>query len=507
MVKRSSKMVPKTTRRANPSKFACGILGTLFLMLGTGGQGAAPQIRHFGSTNRDATMACIQRLYGKPAVWDRVWTNLLVQPCPATRQQLTEASSKLGIRLLDAQDFIFITPDKLFQPFGGPEAFYPGGPLQAWQTFRWGTIKIHFHLQKWREDQDLPPRASEFAKQILDRARMIPLGVSGGSQEGVAGTGIEDDDLNVAIWQGSLGPGADQSVIALINGLGRTTFSTARLVYGELRDGQYVMLWDSPLFNILHGNVYFKDVNGDGWKEIVIDSTNYGNQEYPMKVVFDHEGRETTRQRKCETTIAADANFGAEDGTCAIFGQDVEFSSTVNPPEEEAKNEPEKMYVTGWYEDGQNHVFELSNGVYVPGPPMPGPFPPPPLPQVPTAADEVKHNENGIKFMQQRNYSAAQLEFERASIITGDKNPLYANNMGFAFYKEQKYDLAVYWLQKTIVLDPTRAVAYLNLGDALAELNRNAEARQAYLKYLELAPDSKAAPDVKKKLDALPPSP
>jgi predicted negative regulator of RcsB-dependent stress response len=44
----------------------------------------------------------------------------------------------------------------------------------------------------------------------------------------------------------------------------------------------------------------------------------------------------------------------------------------------------------------------------------------------------------------------------------------------------------------------------MNLGDAHANLNHNTEAREAYKKYLELAPDSKAAPEVKKKLDALP---
>jgi len=48
------------------------------------------------------------------------------------------------------------------------------------------------------------------------------------------------------------------------------------------------------------------------------------------------------------------------------------------------------------------------------------------------------------------------------------------------------------------------AIAYLNLGDAYGKLNRNAEARGAYRRYLELAPDSKSAADVKKKLDALP---
>jgi len=40
-----------------------------------------------------------------------------------------------------------------------------------------------------------------------------------------------------------------------------------------------------------------------------------------------------------------------------------------------------------------------------------------------------------------------------------------------------------------------------------AKLNRSGEARQAYTKYLELAPDSKEAPDVKKRLAALPRSP
>ena len=34
-----------------------------------------------------------------------------------------------------------------------------------------------------------------------------------------------------------------------ISGRGRIDFATAQLVYDELRDGKYVMLWDSPLFN------------------------------------------------------------------------------------------------------------------------------------------------------------------------------------------------------------------------------------------------------------------
>jgi len=60
-------------------------------------------------------------------------------------------------------------------------------------------------------------------------------------------------------------------------------------------------------------------------------------------------------------------------------------------------------------------------------------------------------------------------------------------------------------VNKAIEIDPNRAVAYLNLGDAYAKLNNIAEAWRAYEKYLELAPDTKSAPEVKKKLDALTP--
>jgi hypothetical protein len=285
--------------QASPSNLVCCILGAFLLAVSTSGQETPPQFRHLASTDRDATMRCITSVYGKPTLWDRIGTNLLIQPCPATRAELADALTKRGIRIFDAQDFMFVIPAKLFQPFDHPQEIYPGGPVQAWPTLKWSSITVHLHVQKWSTDEELPAQANEIAKQIVQQARMIPLAVSHGLSEAV-----EDDDVNLAIWQGSLGPAGEQSVVACINGRGRTEFSTARLVYGELRDGKYVMLWGSPLFNILQGNIYFTDINADGWKEILIDSSNYGNHEYPMLVIFDHEGREITRQKKCNTAIA-----------------------------------------------------------------------------------------------------------------------------------------------------------------------------------------------------------
>jgi hypothetical protein len=481
-------------RQVNLSKFAWSIPIALFMAPLVSAGEAAPRVRHLGPTNRDATMACIQTLYGKPALWDRVGVNVLIQPCPATREELTEALTKVGMRLFDAHDFIFVTPEKLFHPSGAPAELYPGGALQAWQALGWTTIRLHLQVQKLRDDQDLPAHANELARQILEQARMIPLAVSQGPADGFPDKGAVDADLNIALWQGTLGPREEQTVIACINARGRTVFATARLVYGVLLDGQYVMLWDSPLFNVLHGAISFQDVDADGNQEIVIESTNYGNKEYPMLVIFNGNGREITRQKKCDTNIAADANFSEEDGTCAIFGEDIAFSENAEGPKE--------IYVRNWY-DGKNHVFKLNkDGSYVPGAPVLGQFPPePPLPPSP---DPAQLNQQGIRFMRLKDYASAIIAFERADLLVAHKNPEYANNVGFAMYKAGRYEASVDWLNTTISLDPKRDVAYLNLGDALVKLNRNAEAREAYRKYLELAPDSKSAPEVKKKLEALP---
>ena len=81
---------------------------------------------------------------------------------------------------------------------------------------------------------------------------------------------------------------------------------------------------------------------------------------------------------------------------------------------------------------------------------------------------------------------------------------MFANNLGFAWYRAGKLQDAVLWFQQAISLDPRRAVAYLNLGvTRTRKAQEEAPAREAYQKYLDLAPNSKAASDVKKKLEAI----
>ena len=61
------------------------------------------------------------------------------------------------------------------------------------------------------------------------------------------------------------------------------------------------------------------------------------------------------------------------------------------------------------------------------------------------------------------------------------------------------------WLERATKLDPNRAVAYINLGDAYLNLKRNPEARQAYEKYLQLTPAGRSAAYVQEKLKSLTP--
>jgi len=77
---------------------------------------------------------------------------------------------------------------------------------------------------------------------------------------------------------------------------------------------------------------------------------------------------------------------------------------------------------------------------------------------------------------------------------------LAANNVGFLYYKMDKFDEALRWYEKTIVIDHRRYQAYANLGDLYYQLNRTADAQRIYEKFLELAPKSPYAPTVRARL-------
>jgi len=135
-------------------------------------------------------------------------------------------------------------------------------------------------------------------------------------------------------------------------------------------------------------------------------------------------------------------------------------------------------------------------------------------------------NDRGMSLMNEGKYEAAAAEFVKASQLDKSCNPHYPDNAGYAYYKMGDYSSAIAWIGGAMTCDPKYAVAYLNRGDSFVGLylaNKAkpkhddlehccddlstpcaGDARKDYQKYLELAPDSRNAAEVKRKMSALP---
>ena len=82
-------------------------------------------------------------------------------------------------------------------------------------------------------------------------------------------------------------------------------------------------------------------------------------------------------------------------------------------------------------------------------------------------------------------------------------NPLEAERnlkVGNYYYKKGNYKAALNRYREATKWNPNYAEAYLRLAESEEKMKDNKAAHEAYAKYLELAPDSKEAGSVRKKL-------
>jgi len=82
-------------------------------------------------------------------------------------------------------------------------------------------------------------------------------------------------------------------------------------------------------------------------------------------------------------------------------------------------------------------------------------------------------------------------------------NPLEAEKdvkVGNYYFKKGNYKAAVNRFREATLWNPTFAEAFLRLGESEEKMRDKPAAQQAYAKYLELAPDTKEADLIKKKL-------
>lgn len=112
----------------------------------------------------------------------------------------------------------------------------------------------------------------------------------------------------------------------------------------------------------------------------------------------------------------------------------------------------------------------------------------------------ASHLNRGDTLFKEKRYPEALDEFLIAAKLDPN-NAVAANNAGFICSKLQRFDESIDWTKKAITIDPKRAVAYQNLADLYFQLNRPADARPYYEKYLELAADKPYAAVVRARLN------
>ena len=83
-------------------------------------------------------------------------------------------------------------------------------------------------------------------------------------------------------------------------------------------------------------------------------------------------------------------------------------------------------------------------------------------------------------------------------------NPLEAQRdlkTGEYYFKKGNFKAAAKRFEEATLYDSNFADAFLRLGDAREKLHDKKGAKAAYRKYVELKPDSKLVPSIRKKLD------
>lgn len=256
--------------------------------------------------------------------------------CPQAAPELTEALRGLGYELHEGPDWLFIM-----------SAHVPGVEYHEWRS-----LKMHFTVENRRSPGARAVDASEaqrIARTVFAAARPIPFSPGLAPSQG---NDVLEEDMPAVIDAIRLGRPAE-SVITIFN-----QGSHARLTYGEIRDNKYVPLWDTPHTNGFDLGWSYRDIDGDGVKEILLWSLWLPHTH--VLSIFDLNGRELTRRsQQCEEPFRAGGVDPAGDA-CPIYGDEID----VQPP---TKGKPGDIVVAGQIQgaDGEGpHTYRFTNGRY-----------------------------------------------------------------------------------------------------------------------------------------------
>jgi len=94
----------------------------------------------------------------------------------------------------------------------------------------------------------------------------------------------------------------------------------------------------------------------------------------------------------------------------------------------------------------------------------------------------------GIRYMNQKNYGKAVVQFNKALVVKQDSSKVH-NLLGIAYFQQQEYKKAEEQFKKALKITPSYAKAYNNLGSAYFMLRELDKAKKMFKKALSLSPE------------------
>ena len=155
------------------------------------------------------------------------------------------------------------------------------------------------------------------------------------------------------------GKPATESVVAVLG----VENELRRIAFGRLTNGRFECQWDSPIIGGRDLEVGYSDLDGDGWKEIIVSSEEGMKLPWRSFVAFSHTGQELTRESVCDSGATRGYSDGA--AACPLMGRSFEIRAVKG-------SRAKEIISTGSVEDDEarfEHTYRFVKGRYVEQPP------------------------------------------------------------------------------------------------------------------------------------------
>ncbi len=107
--------------------------------------------------------------------------------------------------------------------------------------------------------------------------------------------------------------------------------------------------------------------------------------------------------------------------------------------------------------------------------------------------DPLEHYQLGSIYLRKKLYPKALSEFQRALKAGGEEMAEIYNAIGFAYFAQKQFDLAIKNYKESLSLQPQYLAAWNNLGNVYESKKLVAQALEAYEQVLVIEPNNEIA--------------